>query len=150
MWRNIVYKFGIPRTIISDNGHQFNNQDFRNFCSGLGIKNHFSSPGHPQANKQTEVTNQTLLKIIKVRLEGAKGALLEELSNVSWAYARTPIGETLFKLTHGTEAVIPVKVGITSMRRKVFQKGSNDDQLKVSLDCLDKVKEEASQKMVKY
>lgn len=76
--------------------------------------------------------------------------MLEELSNVLWAYARTPIGETSFKLTHGTEAVIPVKVGITSMRRKIFQKGSNDDQLKVSLDCLDKVKEEASQKMVKY
>ena len=43
------------------------------FCSSLGIKNQFSSPGQPQANGQTKVTNQTLLKIIKVLLEGAKG-----------------------------------------------------------------------------
>ena len=43
------------------------------FSSSLGIKNQFSSPGQPQANGQTKVTNQTLLKIIKVLLEGAKG-----------------------------------------------------------------------------
>ena len=66
VWKNIVCRFGIPRTIILDNGRQFDSQGFRLFCSNLGIKNHFSSPRHPQANGQTEVTNQTLLKIIKV------------------------------------------------------------------------------------
>lgn len=57
VWKNIVYRFGIPRMIILDNDHQFNNQRFRSFCSNLGIKKKFSSPGHPQANGQTEVTN---------------------------------------------------------------------------------------------
>ena len=66
VWKNIVCRFGIPRTIILDNGRQFDSQGFRLFCSNLGIKNHFSSPRHPQANGPTEVTNQTLLKIIKV------------------------------------------------------------------------------------
>ncbi|XP_075673828.1 uncharacterized protein LOC142643166 [Castanea sativa] len=55
-----------------DNGRQFNSQGFRDVCSGLGIRNQFSSPGHPQANRQTEVTNQTLLRIIKARLDEAK------------------------------------------------------------------------------
>ena len=32
-------------TIISDNGQQFDSQDFRDFCSNLSIKNQFSSPG---------------------------------------------------------------------------------------------------------
>ena len=73
-------------TIISDNGRQFDSQAFRDFCSGLGIKNQFSSPGHPQANGQTEVTNQTLLKIIKTKLDDTKGAWPEELPNVFWAY----------------------------------------------------------------
>ena len=58
--------------------------------------------------------------------------------------ARTPIGETPFRLNYGTEAVIPVKVGITSMRRKVFHEDSNDDHLRVNLDCLDEVKDKAS------
>ena len=47
VWKNIVCKFGILRMIISDNGRKFDNQAFRSFCSRLGIKNHFSSLGHP-------------------------------------------------------------------------------------------------------
>ena len=35
MWKNIVYRFGIPGTIILDNGHQFDIQEFKSFCSGL-------------------------------------------------------------------------------------------------------------------
>ena len=31
VWKNIIFKFGIPRTIISDNGRQFDNQGFREF-----------------------------------------------------------------------------------------------------------------------
>ena len=123
VWKNIVCRFGIPRTIISDNGRQFDSQAFRSFCSNLGIRNKYSSPGHPQANGQTEVTNRTLLRLIKSRLVGAKGAWPEELPNVLWAYrttTRTPTGETLFNLTYGTEAVIPVEVGLTSLRREFF------------------------------
>ena len=39
VWKNIICRFGIPRTIILDNGRQFDSQGFRDFCSGLGIKN---------------------------------------------------------------------------------------------------------------
>ena len=74
VWKNIVCRFGIPRTIISDNGRQFDSHGFRSFCSSLGIKNKYSSLRHPQANGQAEVTNRTLLKIIKHWLVGAKGA----------------------------------------------------------------------------
>ena len=49
-WRCIICRFGIPRVLVSDNGRQFDNNYFRDFCSQLGIKNHYSSPAHPQAN----------------------------------------------------------------------------------------------------
>ena len=153
MWKNIICKFGIPRTIRSDNGRQFDSQGFRDFCSSLGIKNQFSSLGHPQANRQTKVTNRTLLKIIKARLDKAKGAWPEELPNVLWAYrttTRTSTGEIPFRLTYGTETVISVGVRITNIRREMFHKESNDDQLKIILDCLDEVREKASKKMTKY
>ena len=64
VWKNIVCRFRIPKTIISDNGRQFDSQAFRSFCSNLGIRNKYSSLGHPQANGQTEVTNRALLKLI--------------------------------------------------------------------------------------
>ena len=99
VWRNIICRYGIPRVLISDNGKQFDNSTFRDFYSKLGIKNHYSSPTHPKANGQVEVTNRTLLKIIKTRLEGAKGIWPDKLPSVLWAYrttARTPTRETLF------------------------------------------------------
>ena len=82
VWRCIICKFGIPRVLISNNGKQFDNESFQNFCSQLGIKNHYSSPAHPQANGQVEVTNRSLLKIIKTRLKGAKGIWPEELLSI--------------------------------------------------------------------
>ena len=48
-----------------------------------------------------------------------------------------PTGETPFNLTYGTEAIIPVEVGLTNLRTKFFDEQSNDDQLKLNLDCLD-------------
>ena len=68
VWRYIICRFGIPRVLVSDNGKQFDNDSFRDFFSQLGIKNHYSSSDHPQANGQVEVTNRSLLKIIKTRL----------------------------------------------------------------------------------
>ena len=53
VWKNIICRFRIPMTIISDNGRQVDNQGFRDFHSNLGIRNQFSSPRHPQV----EVTN---------------------------------------------------------------------------------------------
>ena len=119
IWRNIICRYGIPRVLVSDNGKQFDNSAFRNFCLELGIKNHYSSPAHPQVNGQVEVTNRTLLKIIKTRLEGAKGIWPNELPSVLWAYrttARTPTGETPFQLTYEADAVILVEIGLTSYR----------------------------------
>uniref|UniRef100_A0A2N9F9N7 Integrase catalytic domain-containing protein n=1 Tax=Fagus sylvatica TaxID=28930 RepID=A0A2N9F9N7_FAGSY len=65
VWKVIICRFGIPRVFISDNGRQFDNSPFRDFYEELVIRNHYSSPGHPQANGQVEVTNRSLLRMIK-------------------------------------------------------------------------------------
>ena len=69
-----------------------------------------------------------MLKIIKTRLEGTKGIWLEELPSILWAYrtiARTPIGETPFRLTYGSEAAIPAEV------RLISYKVHNHDESKI-------------------
>ena len=99
------------------------------------------------------MTNRTLFKIIKARLDDAEGGWPKELPNVLWAYmtiVRTPTGETPFKLAYSTKVVISVEVVITNIRQEMFHKESNDDQLKVNLDCLDEVRDGASNKMTKY
>ena len=114
--------------LVSDNGKQFDNSAFKSFCSELGIRNHYSSLAHPQANGQVEVTNRTLLKIIKTRLEGEKGIWPDELPSVLWAYrttARTPTGETPFRLAYGVDAVIPAEIGLTSYRVQSYTEDKN-------------------------
>jgi len=136
--------------LVSNNGKQFDNYTFRDFCSQLRIKNHYSSPTHPQANGQVEVTNRSLLKIIKTRLEGAKGIWLEELPSVFWAYRMTigtPIGETPFQLAYGSDAVIPAKVGLTSYRVGNYDEDRNNKIMRLQLDLVDKVRAMAKQRI---
>ncbi|RVW54009.1 Gag-Pol polyprotein [Vitis vinifera] len=90
VWKNIICRFGIPQTIIADNGPQFDSIAFRNFCSELNIRNSYSTPRYPQSNGQAEATNKTLITALKKRLEQAKGKWVEELPGVLWAYRTTP------------------------------------------------------------
>ena len=128
---------------MSDNGRQFDNTLFRDFCAHFGIQNHYSSPAHPQTNGQAEVANRSLLKIIKTRLERAKGVWLDELPGVLWAYmttVRTPTGETPFKLAYGSEAVILAKVHMANHRVMTYQDKDNEEQLRLNLDLIDEVR----------
>ena len=84
-----------------------------------------------------EVTNRTLLKIIKTRLEAAKGIWPDELPSVLWAYrttARTPTGETPFRLTYGADAVIPAEIVLTSYRVQSYTKDKNEEAMCLQLD----------------
>ena len=131
---------------MSDNGRQFDNTPFREFYDQLGIRNHYSSPSHPQANGQVEVANRSLLKIIKTRLEGAKGVWSDELPGVLWAYrmtVRTPTGETPFKLAYGSEAVIPAEVHMASHRVGKYQAKEIKEQFRLNLDLMDEVRMDA-------
>ena len=138
---------------MSDNGQQFDNTPFRDFCEQLGINNHYSSPSPPQANGHEEVANRSLLKIIKTRLEGAKGIWPDELPGVLWAYrttVRTLTGETPFKLAYGSEAVIPAEVHMASHRVKGYQVGENEVQLHLNLDLIDEVRTDVEQRIARY
>ena len=153
VWRNIICRYGIPRVLLSENGKQFDNDAFINFCSQLGIKNYYSSPTHPQVNGQVEVMNRFLLKIIKTQLEGAKGIWLEELPSILWAYrttTRTSTGETLFRLAYESEAVILAEVGLTSYRVKNHDERSNDEAMRLQLDLVDEVRATAEQRLAWY
>ena len=47
VWRNIVMRFGVPESLVSDNKLQFESKAFHESCNSLGIINRYSTPVYP-------------------------------------------------------------------------------------------------------
>ena len=73
VWKNIVTRFGILHTLISDNGLQFDSKAFRRYYCDLGITNRYSTPAYPQGNGQAEAVNKVIVNGLKKRLDNTKG-----------------------------------------------------------------------------
>ena len=119
VWRNIVTRFRVPESLVSNNGLQFDSKTLHKFCSNLDIKNRYSTPAYPQSNGQVEATNKAIINGLKRRLEGTKGRWAKELPNVLGAYRTTPkrsIGETPFSLTYGMKMVTSAEVNLCNAR----------------------------------
>ena len=70
-----------------------------------------------------------------------------------WAYrtiVRTPTKETPFKLSFGTEAIIPVEIRLTTIRMTFHKEKENKGQLRLNLDLLDEIREKAAQRIALY
>ena len=73
VWKNIVTRFEVPITLISDNDLQFDGKSFRRYYCDLGITNMYSTPTYPQGNAQAEAVNKVIMNGLKKRLDDAKG-----------------------------------------------------------------------------
>nr|GEY77949.1 reverse transcriptase domain-containing protein [Tanacetum cinerariifolium] len=160
VWDNIVCRIGIPGEIISDNGKQFSDNSFKDWCDKLNITQRFASVKYPQSNGLVERANRSLRKGIKSCLGEENKNWVEELLHVLWAY-RTMIksshGDTPFSLTYGTEAVIPTEIGMPTYRTAAVYVVNNDEKLRLNLDLLEERRErvavceaKSKSKMIKY
>ena len=89
-----------------------------------------------------------MLKIIKTRLEGAKGVWPDELLGVLWAYRTTVT--IPFKLAYGSKTVIPIELHMANHRVTMYQDKDNEEQLRLSLNLIDKVRVDANERMARY
>ncbi|XP_070057697.1 uncharacterized protein [Nicotiana tomentosiformis] len=102
-------------------------------------------------NGQAESSNKSILNIMKKIFEDAKGLRPEILPEVLWAYRTTPktsTGETPNYVVYGTEAVIPVEVGESSLRYSHESVTSNDDSRSQELYDIDKRRDMAYIRML--
>nr|GEV39743.1 reverse transcriptase domain-containing protein [Tanacetum cinerariifolium] len=127
--------------IISDNGKQFRDNPFKDLCINLCIRQ------YPQANGLVERANRSLGEGIKARLDERSKNWMEEVLHVIWAH-RTMIkyinGETPFSLTYGTKAVIPVEIGMPTLRTTEVDMIKNDEALEINLELLEEKREKVS------
>ena len=69
VWNNIITRFGIPRSLISDNGTQFIGGKIERFMEELEIKFYNSTSAYSQSNVQAESSNKIVLNGIKKMLD---------------------------------------------------------------------------------
>ena len=149
----IVFRFGVPRIVVTDNGTQFTGKDFETTLTQLEIKHIKSSVAYPQANGPVEITNKIILQGLKKRLLDAKTDWVDELPNVLWGYRTTPCsttGETPFRMVYGTEAVLPLEISMGSARVQHFSPQSSEEGLKANIDLIEETRSKAQFKVAQY
>ncbi|GKB62626.1 hypothetical protein Tco_0918812, partial [Tanacetum coccineum] len=73
------------------------------------------------------------------------GLIITNPKGVEFTYAlRFSNGETPFSLTYGTEAVIPVEIGMPTLRIAEVDMIKNDEALEINLDLLEEKREQAA------
>ncbi len=155
--KDIVFRFGVPHSIVTDNGSNFTSKEFKAYCAEVGIKLHFASVAHPQTNGQVEKANGIICNGIKKRLLGplekARHTWPEELPSVLWSIRTTPntaTQETPFFLVHGAEAVLPIEIEHDSPRVTEYNEEASRKALEDDVDALDEARDEVLSRVTKY
>jgi transposase InsO family protein len=65
---NIIHRFGVPNSIITDNGTQFTGRKFLDFCEDHHIRVEWAAVAHPMMNGQVERANDMILQGLKPRI----------------------------------------------------------------------------------
>jgi len=86
---NIFYKFGYPRELVMDQDSQFTSSLIEYLLTHYKIKHRTSTPYHPQANGQVEVTNRALEGILTKVVSSNKKDWADILVEATWAYNTT-------------------------------------------------------------
>ncbi|XP_055814102.1 uncharacterized protein LOC129883469 [Solanum dulcamara] len=115
---NLICRFGIPDSIITDNGENLNSHLMKEICEQFKINHRNSTAYRPQMNEAVEAANKNIKKILRKMIDNYRG-WHEVLPYTLLGYRRTlriSIGATPYLLVYRTEAIIPTEVEIPLLR----------------------------------
>jgi len=153
---NIIYRYGVPRYIITDNGKEFYNTAMNKLCAQFNFKQHNSSMYNAPVNGLAEAFNKTLCNILKKVVNRSKKDLHERIGEALWAYRtafQTSTKATPYSLVYGVKVVLPLECQIPSLRIAIQEGLSNKDNVRLHLEKLEALDEkclEAQQRLECY
>uniref|UniRef100_H3AIA3 Gypsy retrotransposon integrase-like protein 1 n=1 Tax=Latimeria chalumnae TaxID=7897 RepID=H3AIA3_LATCH len=104
LFENYIREHGVPESLHTDQGRQFESDVVKHLCQLLGIRKTRTSPYHPQSDGMVEQFNRTLIdQLSKTPLEHS-GEWDDYLNQVVLAYntsTHSSTGFTPFFLIHG-------------------------------------------------
>jgi transposase InsO family protein len=154
---NIIHRFGVPNSIITDNGTQFTGKKFLDFCEDHHICVDWAAVAHPMTNGQVERANGMILQGLKPRIYNDLNKFgkrwIKELPSVVWSLRTTPsraTGFSLFFLVYGVEDILPTDLEYGSPRTKAYDDQSNQTNREDSLDQLEEARDVAILHLARY
>ncbi|KAA0048376.1 uncharacterized protein E6C27_scaffold264G00950 [Cucumis melo var. makuwa] len=153
---HIIYIYGIPHRIVTDNGRQFANTLMEKLCEKFNFKQYKSSMYNAAANGLAEAFNKTLCSLLKKVVSKTKRDWQEKIGEALWAYRtthRTPTGVTPYSLVYGVEVVLPLEREIPSLRMAIQEGLTTEDNARLrlqELEALDEKRLEAQQALECY
>jgi ribonuclease HI/transposase InsO family protein len=86
--QDIIFRFGIPNSIITDLGSNFTSSEFFDFYEQRSIQIKYASVSHPRANGQVERANGMILEALRKKVFDKNGKFMgkwiRELPYVVW------------------------------------------------------------------
>jgi transposase InsO family protein len=154
---NIIHRFGVPNSIITDNGTQFTGRKFLDFCEDHHIRVDWAAVAHPMTNGQVEHANGMILQGLKPRIYNDLNKFgkqwVKELPSVVWSLRTTPsraTGFTPFFLVYGAKAILPTDLEYGSPRTRAYADQSNQTSREDSLDQLEEARDRALLHSARY
>jgi transposase InsO family protein len=122
--QEIMFRFGIPNSIITDLGSNFTSSKFFDFCEQRSIQIKYALVAHPRANGQVERANGMILDALRKKVfdkgEKLAGKWIRELPYVVWSLrtqtSQALHGNTPFFMVYGSKAVLPADLIFGSPR----------------------------------
>jgi transposase InsO family protein len=155
--QSIIYSFGVPRWVLTDNGTKFKGAKFVRCCTNFGIHHQPSSAEHPQTNGQVERANELILQGMKIRmfhdLEARGKNWHKELPSVLWALCtniNTATRDTPFNLVYGPDAVLPPEIYLKSESVAHFNAESQVEAGKLDSNLLEEKRNTTLANVRKY
>ena len=82
----IICRYGVPSSIVTDNGGHFKNKDLKELCKKCKITQHWSSIYYPRGNGQAEASNKAILKILHRTVSKFGRDYYLHINLALWAY----------------------------------------------------------------